>query len=71
MDPEDRVSFNFNPKTIEWTNMSYLMVYGIQKYMMKMDVALPSDQSNLIQKVNIRFFEDSAIFLAKSNKIKS
>eukprot|EP00347_Sterkiella_histriomuscorum_P008623 403344386 len=71
MHPEDRVTWNFNPKTIEWTSCSYLMVYGIQKYMMKMDVPLPYDQSNLINKLNIKFFEDSALFMAKCNKIKN
>lgn len=70
MHPDDVVSFNFNPKTIEWKTCSYLMIYGIQKYMMKMDVALPYDQKNLLNKLNVKYFEDSALFMAKCNKIK-
>lgn len=71
MHPNDRMSFNFNTKTIDWQMCSYLMLYGIQKNMMKMDVAMPNDQKNLINKVSVRFFEDSALFLAKCSKIKN
>lgn len=36
-----------------------------------MDVYLPNEQNNLIQKVNSRCFEDTTNFLAKANKVKS
>jgi len=29
LDESDRVNFNFNPRTIDWSLMSHLMVYGI------------------------------------------
>jgi len=37
------VDFNCNPKSIEWGLCSSLNVYGIQKFMMKMDVYLPNE----------------------------
>ncbi|CDW88677.1 male sterility protein [Stylonychia lemnae] len=70
LDEADKVNWNFNPKTIDWPLMSHLMVYGIQKFMMKMDVALPHEQQNLLQKVNTRYFEDAAQFYSKTNKVK-
>jgi hypothetical protein len=44
MDEADRIIWNFNPRTIDWSLMCHLMVYGIQKFMMKMDVAAPNEQ---------------------------
>lgn len=71
MSEEERVEFNCNPKTIDWVLGSSLNVYGIQKFMMKMDVYMPTVQTSLIQKVSPNFFQDATNFLAKSNKVKS
>ena len=71
LDEEEKVLFNFNPKTIHWRALTHLMVYGMQRFIFKMDVSLPSHSHNLIQKVNVHYFEDTSIFFAKTRKIKS
>ena len=38
--------------------------------MLKQDVLEPSDQQNLITKVNMKYFEDTSNFLAKTKHIK-
>jgi hypothetical protein len=38
---------------------------------MKNDVSEPSVQSNVIQKINVTYFEDTSNFIAKTRKIKS
>lgn len=64
MDPEERKIFNCDPKTIEWKSMSGLNVYGLQKYMFRMDVSPPfSEQRQLITPLNINYFQDSQNFL--------
>jgi hypothetical protein len=41
MPAEERKLFNFDPRTIDWRVLCALNVYGLQKYMFRMDVSLP------------------------------
>lgn len=55
--PEERKLFNFDPRTIDWRVLCALNLYGLQKFMFRMDVSLPfSEQRRLITPLNINYF---------------
>ena len=70
LDAADRADFNCNPRSIDWALGSQLNVYGIQKFMMKMDVYPPNEQSSIITKVAPSFLQDTSGFLAKASKVR-
>lgn len=72
MAPAERALFNCNPRTIDWPALCALNIYGLQKYMFRMDVSLPfSEQSRLISPINMNYFEDSQHFFRKTSKIRA
>lgn len=71
MDEQDKKTFCFNPRTIDWQRHAHLNLYGIQKYYLKMDVSLPHhNQSRLISPMNLYYLQDAKEFLFKTYRIR-
>jgi hypothetical protein len=64
MDPEQRKLFNCNPRVIDWKVLTALNLYGLQKYVLRMDVSPPfHEQSKLITPLNMNYFQDAQMFI--------
>jgi hypothetical protein len=69
---EEKTIFNANTKTIDWRIHSQLNVYGMQKFVYRMDSKLPFyESSTLINRFNTGYFYDLQTAVEKFKKVKT
>lgn len=69
---EEKATFACNTKSINWRIHSALNVYGMQKFIFRMDSKLPYyESSTLISRFNKGYFYDIQTSLDKFKKVKS
>lgn len=56
MTPQERETYFFDPKIINWTLCNRLYVYGIQKFLFNQDVVHPLEHNSLIKKGSTTYF---------------